>query len=113
MTGFHIICFFIYMYVAMLMISIGISQWRSKKPTAFYSGEKPFREDELSDIPMWNKKHGIMWIVYGITVLLSYAAGVLIGSKSVWYVLCIAGGPILPIFAMIWYHHKLIRIHRR
>lgn len=58
----------IYGGVAALMIGIGISQLRSKKPVGFYSGVKPPREDELSDVGAWNKKHGIMWIIYGAII---------------------------------------------
>ena len=51
--------FVIYLFVAAVMLGIGISQYRSKKPVGFYSGEKPPLEHELTDVIMWNKKHAI------------------------------------------------------
>ena len=55
----NIVGLVIYLAVASVMIGIGISQLRSKKPVAFYSGEKPPGEEELSDVKAWNQKHGI------------------------------------------------------
>lgn len=109
MNTASMICFVIYFIVALLLIGIGISQYRSKTPVAFYSGEKPFDEKELSDVPAWNKRHGMMWISYGAMVMISYAAGAGTGSDLAWLVIPPLGG----IIAMIWYHHRLIRIYRR
>ena len=44
---------------AMFMFGIGLVQIKSKKPVAFYSGEKPPLEEKVKDIENWNKKHGI------------------------------------------------------
>lgn len=60
MTAVNIICFAIYFLVALLMISIGVSQLKNQEPVGFYSGEKPPKKDELTDIISWNKKHGAM-----------------------------------------------------
>lgn len=113
MDVIDIICFVIFLLVALIMTTIGAAQIRSQTPVAFYSGEKPFEEKELSDVSMWNKKHGLMWISYGITILLSYVVGTFVVANSVWYVIFIVGGTILPIFVMIWYHHRLIRLYQR
>lgn len=43
----------IYLLVAMIMVGIGVFQFRSKKPVGFYSGEQPPGEDELSDVTAW------------------------------------------------------------
>ncbi len=110
MTGSAIITLIIYLMVAAIMIGIGISQLRSSSPVGFYSGEKPPKEDELTDVQAWNKKHGMMWLVYGIMILFSYIAGYIIGDS----ILCLIPfcvGVILPLFVMIWYHQKLIRTY--
>ena len=65
----NIIGLVIYLAVASFMIGIGISQLRSKKPVDFYSGEKPPGEEELSDVKAWNQKHGQMWVLYGLIIL--------------------------------------------
>ena len=90
--GFEdIICLVIYIFVAFFMIGIGVSQLKSKTPAAFYSGEKPFEENELSDVAMWNKKHGMMWIVYGAIIILSGIAGAVIGMESLWSIIPMCG----------------------
>ena len=104
----------IYLVVAAVMLGIGISQYRSTKPVAFYSGEKPPKESELSDVLMWNKKHGKMWIGYGIVIMASYVLGIpLIAMDSVWCVVPMCGGVVLPLPVMIRYHHKLIREYKK
>ena len=110
MTGSAIITLIIYLMVAAIMIGIGISQLRSSSPVGFYSGEKPPKEDELTDVQAWNKKHGMMWLVYGIMILFSYIAGYIIGDSTLCLIpFCV--GVILPLFVMIWYHQKLIRTY--
>lgn len=106
MMAGNIICFVIYFLVALFMIGIGLSQYKSQKPVGFYSGEQPPQESELTDVISWNKKHGILWILYGIIIIISYFIGVLIGD-SVWSILPMCGGTILPLIFMIRYHNKL------
>ena len=86
--------------------------YRSTKPVAFYSGEKPPKERELSDVFMWNKKHGKMWIWYGIVIMVSYVLSIPL-LDSIWCVIPMCGGTILPIPVMIWYHNKLIRMYKK
>lgn len=102
----------IYGGVAALMIGIGISQLRSKKPVGFYSGVKPPREDELSDVGAWNKKHGIMWIIYGAIILIVYALCVMIGD-NIYSALFMCGGLIVPVFIMMYYHRHLENTYRK
>ena len=51
-------------FVALIMLGIGISQLKSKDPVGFYTGEKPPEKERLSDVNAWNKKHGMMWVIY-------------------------------------------------
>lgn len=103
----------IYSLVAVIMFGIGISQYKSKKPVGFYSGEKPPLESELTDVAMWNKKHGKMWIWYGVVIILSYVCGIpFINRDSVWCVVPMCGGTIVPIPLMIRYHSKLIKQYK-
>lgn len=113
MNAAWIISFITYLCVALVMIGIGMSQLKSKVPVAFYSGEKPFAAEELTDVPMWNRKHGEMWVIYGIVIMFSWAAGFLIGMDSVWCVVPMVGGVIAPVIGMIVYHHKLIGIYKQ
>ena len=109
-----IIGFVIMLYVAVIMLGIGISQYKSTKPVGFYSGEKPPLESELTDVNAWNKKHGKMWIWYGVIIIVSYLLGIpFLVMDSVWCILPICGGCILPLPVMIWYHHKLIQEYKK
>lgn len=97
----------IYGFVALIMIGIGISQLKSEMPVGFYTGEKPLSRDEISDAKQWNKKHGIMWIIYGMIIVLSWICGCILGDGIV-AVIPLIGGVIIPLGFMIWYHHRLI-----
>ena len=44
---------------------LGIYAWRRKKPMWFWSGST-VSEDEISDIPAYNRANGIMWIAYSL-----------------------------------------------
>ena len=110
-TG-YIICFILYLLAALFMEGIGLSQYKSQKPVGFYSGEQPPKESELTDIISWNKKHGMMWIIYGIIIIISYFIGALIGD-SVWSILPMCGGTIIPVIFMIRYHSKLKKKYMR
>ena len=104
--------FLIFLLTAVMMTGIGISQVKSKEPVGFYSGEKPPCAEELTDVEAWNKKHGWMWITYGILIMLSWCAGAVIGD-SVYCVIPYCGGLIVPIVGMIWYHGKLIKKYKK
>ncbi len=91
------------------MIIIGISQYRSKDPVGFWSGKKPPRKEQITDVTAYNRKHGLMWILYGTGLMLCFVCGLPFGGFIAAY-LCTAeviGG----IFMMIAYHNKLNRIY--
>ena len=97
----NIIGLLIYLMVAFFMVGIGIFQLKSKEPVGFYSGEKPFAKEEISDVIAWNKQHGWMWIIYGIVIFLSYGIGYIIGMDSILCVIPMCGGVMIPIPLMI------------
>ena len=105
-----IITLVIFVIVSLIMMGIGISQLRSTEPVGFYSGEKGPREDEITDVPAWNKKHGMMWLIYGIIIMVSGFIGFIIGD-SIFCLIPFCGGMAIPVVFMIWYHNKLIRLY--
>ncbi len=107
----NLITFFIEFYVALVMVGIGVFQLKSKKPVGFYSGVKPPEEHEISDVKAWNKKHGTMWILYGVTIILT-AATIFVLKDSVLSMILCGGGIVIPIFFMILYHNKLVRLYK-
>lgn len=68
-------------------------------------------ENEISDIKMWNRKHGTMWIIYGIIIILAWGCGFMIGD-SILLLFPMVIGLIFPVIVMIWYHRKLIKIYK-
>lgn len=98
-------------YCALIMIGIGVAQLRSRKPVGFYTGEKAPEEKDLSDVSAWNKKHGMMWIVYGGIIVLVYVAGLLIGESPLLWIPIVVG-LLGPIPVMILYHHHLSKEYK-
>ncbi|NBJ94981.1 hypothetical protein [Parablautia muri] len=91
------------------LIIIGIVQYRSKEPVGFWSGKKPPQKEQITDVKAYNRKHGIMWILLGVGVILCFVCGLAFGELMAGY-LCmveVAGG----ILAMIAYHKKLERMY--
>lgn len=101
----NIIGFVILFICAIPLIVIGITQMKSKEPVGFWSGVKPPSRDEVLDVPAYNKKHGIMWILYGAGIIPAFYLGMIFGGL----VACCALGveAIGGIVAMICYHRYL------
>ena len=83
---------------SLLFTSIGIYAWRREKPMWFWSGSS-VREDEISDIPAYNRENGIMWIVYSLAFWVSTFMGLWEVSTAgiVFIVGCLGGIPFLII----------------
>ena len=102
----YIMSMVIIFFVAIVMIGIGISQIRSKKPVGFYTGEKAPSEEELSDVAAWNKRHGYLWVLYGLVMIVSFLLASLVKSETLEMIILIGGMVgMLPI--MMLYHHYL------
>lgn len=93
-------------YVSMFMIVIGVVSYRKKTPCGFWSGVEPPKPERVSDIEAYNRKHGVMWIVYGISMPGTYLAGALFGDVFVGAMIsgAVAVGGI---FVMALYHNHL------
>lgn len=110
-----ILCLIFTFIPAMHLIILGISQYRSKTPVGFWSGEKPPAEESVTDIVAYNKKHGIMWILYGIGIVPTVMISVVmieITDEAPWICISLAetvGGLLL----LIRYHQYLTRRYVR
>lgn len=91
----NITAFAVFSFVATIMIVIGIVQIKSKKPVGFYSGEIAPKEEDLVDVVSWNRKHGMMWIIYGVLIVLPFGIASFIGDSR-WSVIHVIGGSVLP-----------------
>jgi hypothetical protein len=94
------------------MIGIGVSQFKSQMPVGFYSGEKPPKAEELTDVSAWNKKHGIMWLTYGMVILLSWLLGFFV-NDGFWSGIFLVAGVCIPLIFMIYYHSVLVRRYKK
>ncbi len=93
-------------YVSMFMIVIGVVSYRKKTPCGFWAGVEPPGLDRVSDVLAYNRKHGIMWIVYGVGMIATYLAGALLGD--VFAGSMISGAVAVGgIFVMVLYHNHL------
>ena len=95
-------------FVALIMFGIGISQLKSKDPVGFYTGEKPPEKERLSDVNAWNKKHGMMWVIYGGCIICSWVCSAFTGN-SLHPEIPLIVGVVTPIFIMAICHHKLVK----
>ena len=100
------IIFLIILFICALpLIVIGISQTKSKEPVGFWSGVKPPTKDKISDVTAYNKKHGMMWIIYGLGTLPAFFLGMFFGGIAAG---CALGIEIIGgLVAMICYHNYL------
>ena len=111
MNGESMIFLLIMIFTAGFMIGIGVYQLKSKKPVGFYSGEKPLKESELTSVRDWNLRHALMWIFYGVIIIVTSVIAAIM-FNSVWSVIPAIGGVIFPLPMMIFYHHYLIRKYK-
>ena len=104
--------FVIYVLIALLLIAIGIGQIKSKAPTGFYTHEPAPRKQDITDVEEWNKKHGWIWIAYGITLIGGNLICFFIKDVIIACVLLIAV-TIVPLPVAMWYHAQLKRKYYR
>ena len=112
MTAENIIALVIFAMVAMVMIVIGIYQRNQKTPVGSYTGVKAPTPEEITDVKAWNLKHGIMWIVYGILIIVGYVGGFLSSNVFIQLAFVIVCD-VWPIILMIVYHSHLCKVYWR
>ena len=108
----YMISLVIYGLISLLLIGIGVSEIRSKKPVGFYTHEKAPRKQDIIDVPAWNKKHGVMWITYGVSLIGVHIICIFIRNAVVAYTLLI-GVTIVPLPIAMWYHARLKKRYYR
>ena len=107
MTAETIICIVILLICAIPLIVIGMFQVKSKEPVGFWTGVKPPSRDKVSDVTSYNKKHGMMWILYGSGIIPAFFLGKIFGGVAA---TCAMGVEIIGgLVVMICYHNYLNR----
>lgn len=102
----------IYSFVALIMMSIGFVQYNRKdNPVGFYNVVDPPKKEEISDIIAWNKRHGLIWIGYGICIELGLWLGY-IAPNEVLEMIFLIGAVIIPLPIMIMCHNKIVKMYQ-
>ncbi|SDB22408.1 hypothetical protein SAMN02910298_01080 [Pseudobutyrivibrio sp. YE44] len=93
--------------VAGIMIIIGVFQLRKKdNPVGFYNVIDPPKKEEISDVIQWNRKHGMIWVIYGICIELGFWLAYVMPFEIL-EMIFMMGGVIFPLPFMVLRHHKL------
>lgn len=81
---------------SLLFTGIGIFAMLRKKPMWFWSGTT-VSEDEISDVPAYNRANGWMWIAYSLIFWASTVLGLFqIEAAAICLMVgCVAGIPVL------------------
>lgn len=66
-----IIYLVISLLISLIFIILGVQQYRTEKPVAINTGEKPPREDELTSVTAWNHRHGRNFIIFGCVLFIT------------------------------------------
>lgn len=103
-----IISGFIMILCSLIMLTLGTIQYKSDTPVGFYSGEEGPKKENVLDMESWNRKHGTMWIVYGIIIIMTWIVGLFM-PNNIWILLPYTIGLLGPIPIMIWNHNQLIK----
>lgn len=111
MTSETIVAMVVVLIGILPILIIGIVQFRSKNPVGFWSGKEPPRAEQITDVKAYNRRHGLMWILYGAGFVLCFGCGYFAGERFT-AILCIVEG-IGGMLAMIAYHNRLNRKYFR
>ena len=79
-----------------LFTGIGIYAWRRKKPMWFWSGST-VGEEEIADVPAYNRANGIMWLCYSGVFWISAILGIFRPELAGFVMAagCLSGIPVL------------------
>lgn len=96
----------IYSIVALIMVLIGVCEFRNQdKPVGLNIADEP-KKEEITDVVKWNRAHGMLWILYGIIIELSFFLGYIMPNE-VLQMICLIGGVIIPLPLIVLGHRKL------
>lgn len=99
--------------VASVMVIIGVTQYCKKDvPVGFYNLIAPPKKEEISDIIKWNKKHGMIWIIYGMCIEVGFLLGYVVPNEVLEMVFMM-GGVVIPLPFMIIAHRNIEKRYRQ
>lgn len=107
-NGEMIIVLFILSWTVIPLLLIGIVQFRKKeRPVGFWAGVEPPPPERVTDVRAYNRKHGMMWIVYSVGLAVFFLSGYVIDMDGLWSALFGGGWAVGGILVMMVYHTYL------
>ena len=95
--------------LAIFFTGIGIYAWKRKKPMWFWSGST-VNENEITDVPAYNRANGIMWICYSLIFWIAAVLGIFrVESAGVLVGVCTVVGAVV----LIVVYKKIYSKYRR
>lgn len=99
--------------VAIIMMAIGFFQFRKKEaPVGFYNVIDPPRKEDITDVIQWNRKHGAIWIIYGICIEAGFWLGFVMPTEIL-EMIFMMGGVVIPLPFMVFRHRSLEKKYYR
>lgn len=95
--------------LAAFFTGLGIYAWKREKPMWFWSGST-VSEDEIEDVPSYNRANGIMWICYSLVFWGTAVLGIF-NVKALGIVLGV--GTIAGIVVLIFVYKAIYNKYRR
>ena len=96
----NIVWLIIMIPVSALFTGLGIYAFKRKAPMWFWSGSS-VNEEEITDVPAYNRANGIMWLAFSALLWLSTVLGML-NMKSGGICLIIACTVALPLLPLVY-----------
>ncbi len=94
--GEYILVSVILILTGSIYMGLGVCAWRMKKPMWFWTGSIVL-EDEIKDVPAYNRANAVMWLVFGSLFWLDAGLGLFdpkLGMKGL-IILFVVGFPLL------------------
>lgn len=107
MTVIKICNIFFMEFCAVMMVAVGIQNWRSTIPVTFWNRQKAPKPEEITNIRSYNRFHGLLWMVLGAVLMVSLLTNFFTGKAHSGYT--ILGGIVL----MLVFHRLIEFIYRK
>lgn len=107
LNGEMIVSLFCLLLSVVPLLVIGIVQFRNTRPVGFWSGVKPPLAKNVTDVRAYNRRHGIMWIVYSVGLAVAFFSGYIIDSSGVVWSIMVFVWAVGGILVMMLYHNHL------
>ena len=95
--------------MAMLFFGIGVYACRRTKPMWFWSGST-VKEEEITDVPAYNKANGTMWILYSLWY---WVAGLLYVFFPMAAVIVMVVGATVGTVPLIIGYHRIYKKYKK